>query len=297
MNLTSLHYPTIRISCASVPVPLRIRHNAAGVGNTEGMGFFARFRRQRAELLHVAIDQGEGPVVILVHGIASSSVTFELLVPMLSDRHRVIAIDLLGFGESPAPTDAQYTLEEHVAALSRTIDSLQLRDRFVLVGHSMGSLVSLRYAAVNRKRLTKLVLVSPPIYVAPDDLGDPVDRAAMGLYLKAYEYLRTNKEFTIRNAGVLARLSPIKNVLDVSERNWVPFVRSLENLIESQTAISDLAHVEVPVEVVYGALDPFLSLGGLRIVEQLRGVTVHRVEANDHLIRKRLARVVATAVG
>ena len=261
------------------------------------MGFFDRFRRPSGPLLHVAGDEGAGPVVILVHGIASSSVTFEKLVPLLVDGHRVISIDLLGFGESPAPENASYTLEEHVDALARTIDSLKLVGKFVLVGHSMGSLISSRYAATHPKRLSKLILVSPPVYVTPSAIGDPRERAAMGLYLKAYEYLRTNKTFTIRNAAMLARMSPIKNVLEVSERNWNAFVLSLQNLVESQTTISDLAAVTVPVEVIYGTLDPFLTPAGLRIIEQLRGVTVHRVEANDHIIRKRLARVVAAAIG
>lgn len=261
------------------------------------MAMFSWLRRARGPLLHIAGDEGTGPVVILIHGIASSSVTFEKLVPMLVGRHRVISIDLLGFGESPSPTGATYTLEEHVAALTRTIDSLGLREPFVLVGHSMGSLIASRYAAVSRRRLTRLVLVSPPIYVSPNAIGDPRDRAAMGLYLRAYEYLRSNKAFTIRNAAMLAKLSPIKNVLEVSERNWNAFVLSLENLIESQTTISDLAAVRVPVEVVYGTLDPFLTPAGLRIVEQMRGVTVHKVEANDHIIRTRLARVVAKAIG
>lgn len=260
------------------------------------MGFLDLFRR-RGPLLHLAGDEGEGPVIILIHGIASSSVTFEKLVPMLVDEHRVISIDLLGFGESPSPEGATYTLEEHVGALARTIDSLKLREPFVLVGHSMGSLIASRYAATRRRRLTKLVLVSPPIYVSPSAIADPRDRAAMGVYLKAYEYLRSNKAFTIRNAAMLAMLSPIKNVLDVSERNWNAFVLSLENLIESQTTISDLAAVRVPVEIVYGALDPFLTMGGLRIVEQMRGVTMHKVDANDHIIRTRLARVVAKAIG
>lgn len=261
------------------------------------MGFFDRFRRSRPPLLHVAGDEGIGPAVVLVHGIASSSVTFELLVPRLIDNHRVVAIDLLGFGESPAPKGARYTMEEHVAALSNTIDSLGLKDKFVLVGHSMGSLISARYAAINPNRLSKLVLVSPPVYVNPAAIGDPRDRAAMDLYLRAYEYLRTNKRFTMRNAAMLAKLSPIKNVLDVSERNWNAFVLSLQNLIESQTTISDLASVTVPVAVIYGTLDPFLTPAGLRIVGQLRNVTMHKVEANDHIIRHRMARVVATAVG
>lgn len=248
-------------------------------------------------MLHVAIDEGSGPVVVLVHGIASSAVTFENLIPLLTDRHRVIAIDLLGFGESVAPETAQFTIEEHVDALEDTLDSLRLRHPFVLVGHSMGSLIASRYAATNRRRLSKLVLVSPPIYVDPAALGDPVERAAMGLYLKAYEFLRTNQTFTMRNAAMLARISPIKNVLEVSARNWNAFVLSLENAIESQTTVSDIASVTVPVEVVYGTLDPFLMPGGLRIVEQMRHVTVRKVDASDHLVRKRLARAVAAAIG
>lgn len=267
-----------------------------GLGDTGDMGLLDIFR-PRGPVLHVAGDEGSGPVAILIHGIASSSVTFENLVPLLVDRHRVITIDLLGFGESPAPEDSAYDLHEHVQAVARTISSLKLRDRFVLVGHSMGGLIASRYAATNPKRVRKLVLVSPPVYVSPAAIGDPRERATMDLYLKAYEYLRNNKRFTMRNAAVLAKISPIRNVLGVSESNWTPFVRSLENLIESQTTISDLASVKAPIEVIYGTLDPFLTPVGLRIVEQLRHVTVHKVEANDHIIRKRIARVVATAVG
>lgn len=261
------------------------------------MGFFDRFRRKRTPLLHVASDEGDGPVVVLVHGIASSSVTFELLIPHLIDSHRAITIDLLGFGESPSPKGSQYTMEEHVAALAHTIDSLGISGKFVLVGHSMGGLISARYAAIHHSRLSKLVLVSPPVYVHPEAIGDPRDRARTDLHLRAYDYLRSNKRFTIRNAAMLSRLSPIKNVLDVSERNWGAFVLSLKNLIESQTTISDLASVTVPVEVIYGTLDPFLTPTGLRIVRQLRNVTMHKVEANDHIIRQRMARVVATAIG
>ncbi len=261
------------------------------------MGFFDRCRRSRPPLLHVAADVGDGPPVVLVHGIASSSVTFELLTPLLADHHRSISIDLLGFGESPSPKGAQYTMEEHVAALANTIDSLGIHEKFVLVGHSMGALISARFAAINNNRVSKLVLVSPPVYVHPEAIGDPRDRARTDLHMRAYDYLRSNKRFTIRNASMLSRLSPIKNVLDVSERNWNAFVLSLQNLIESQTTISDLASVTVPIEVIYGSLDPFLTPTGLRIVGQLRHVTMHKVEANDHIIRNRMARVVATAIG
>ena len=254
------------------------------------------WNRNRAPLLHVAIDEGEGPVVILVHGIASSSVTFQELVPRLRDSHRVIALDILGFGESPAPAGAHYTIDEHADALDATIRSLRLQAPFVLVGHSLGALIASRYTAENPQAVAKLVLVSPPVYLDPKSFGAARDRTTMGVYLRVYEYMRANKQFTIRTAKGLDRLSPIRNVLQVSEDNWEAFTLSLQNAIESQTTVSDIAAVRVPIDVVYGAQDQFIAAGTMRIIEQMRHVTMHRVEVNDHLVRARLARAVAKVV-
>ncbi|CAN5245541.1 hypothetical protein BH09ACT3_BH09ACT3_05150 [soil metagenome] len=251
----------------------------------------------RPPLLHVAVDRGDGSIVVLLHGIASSWVTFENVIPLIEGRHRVIAIDLLGFGASPVPPDADYSVREHVAAVERTLRQLRVRSEFVLVGHSMGALISTRYAATHPGRLSKLVLVSPPIYLSPTEIGNDRDRAAMGLYFKIYEFLRGNKDFTIRTAAQLARMSPIGGLLDVSERNWRAFVLSLERSIESQTTLSDLAAVEVPVDLIYGTLDPFIAPVGIQIAERFRNVTVHRITGADHAIRPKVARVVATAVG
>jgi pimeloyl-ACP methyl ester carboxylesterase len=267
------------------------------LGNNWRMGWFSKWRRRNVPLLHIAVDEGEGPVVILIHGIASSSNTFKELTPLLVDKHRVIAVDLLGFGESPSPEKCTYTIDEHVEAVANIIDTFNLNAPFELVGHSMGSLISARYAARNPTKVSRLVMVSPPIYVAPSAIADPLQRATMGAYLSLYEYMRANKSFTTSGALFLQRLSPIKNVLEVTERNWNPFVLSLQNSIESQTTISDVANVKVPIDIVYGTLDPFVFEGGLTIVAQMRHVTVHRVDANDHLIRKRLAKAVAAAIG
>jgi pimeloyl-ACP methyl ester carboxylesterase len=251
---------------------------------------------RRAPILHVAGDSGSGPVVVLVHGIASSSVTWQNVVPLLEARHRCIRIDLLGFGGSPAPPDAEYTLEEHVASLARTIRRLRLREPFVLVGHSMGALIAARYAAGPRRRLRRLVLVSPPVYLSANELSASSDRLRQDFYLRAYQYLRTHQAFTLRNAALLQRLLPIPELLELDERNWPAFVKSLEHAIESQTAVSDLAGVSVPVDVVVGDFDEFSSPGAMRIVERMTGVTMHRVRASTHLIRPRLARAVAQVI-
>ncbi|WBM80956.1 alpha/beta fold hydrolase [Cryobacterium breve] len=269
------------------------------------MGWWAamrdRFRRRRPPLLHIATDEGTGPVVILVHGIASSSVTFRELVPLLTPRHRVIAVDILGFGDSPAPEGCEYRLEDHVEALAATIRSLRLREPFVLVGHSLGSLIVARLAASpvtrfdRRTRISRVVLVGPPVYLSPSEIGDRWVRARVNVYLRVYAFLRENKERTITNAAIISRMLP-KGIFEITERNWTPFVKSLEHCIESQTLVSDIAILRVPVDVVYGSLDAFIQSGSLTVIERMRHVAMHRVEANDHLIRPRLARELAAVI-
>jgi len=265
------------------------------------MGFWGRLIERLhpalAPPLHIAGDVGEGPVIILVHGIASSATTFKRLIPMLSERYRCISIDILGFGQSPAPVGATYTIEEHVEAIHATIKTLRLRAPFVLVGHSLGSLLSARYTAVHPEQVSRLVLVSPPIYMSPSEISDPRVRAQVGAYLRVYEFMRANKNFTMATASRISKLFQLGDALEVSERNWTPFMLSLQNCIESQTTVSDIAAVRVPIDVIYGAQDQFIAAGTMKIIEQMRHVTMKRVDVNDHLVRTRLARAVAKAIG
>ena len=260
------------------------------------MGLLDVLGLRKTPLLHVAHDAGEGHAVVLVHGIASSSVTFENVVPLLSGRYRVIAIDLMGFGNSPSPLSSNYTLEEHVQALKRTILSLRIKGRITLVGHSLGALISARFAAENPTLLSQLVLVAPPVYVPGDTVIDPVERLHIDALQKLYDFMRQNPAFTSASAKALARLSPIKNIIAVNEQNWRAFSLSLEKCIESQTTMTDIAQVRVPVELVYGTRDPFLAPAGLRVVERMRGVATTRVEGMDHLIRPRFAKEIVRVI-
>jgi pimeloyl-ACP methyl ester carboxylesterase len=250
----------------------------------------------RAPKLHVAVDEGTGQPVILLHGIASSSATFDLVVPLLRDNHRVISIDLLGFGQSPAPATASYTLEEHVASVDRTIRSLKLTGRVTMVGHSLGSLIAARYAAENPSALTHLILVSPPIYLPGNTVLDPLERFQMEAYRMLQNYMRTNRVFTEAAARAASLLVPMKGGLEVTQKNWRAVSMSLENCIETQTAVTDLAQVRIPVDAIWGTRDPFMAPAGLRIIERMRGVASTRVDGADHVIRSRFAEEIARLV-
>lgn len=250
----------------------------------------------RAPKLHVAVDEGAGRPVILLHGIASSSATFDLVVPLLRDNHRVISIDLLGFGQSPAPATASYTLEEHVVAVARTIRSLKLSGRATLVGHSLGSLIAARYAAENPSALSHLILVSPPVYLPGKTVLDPLERFQMEAYRMLQNYMRTNRVFTEAAARAASLLVPMKGGLEVTQKNWRAISLSLENCIETQTAVTDLAQVKIPVDAIWGTRDPFMAPAGLRIIERMRGVASTKVDGADHVIRSKFAEEIARLV-
>ena len=246
--------------------------------------------------LQVVSDTGSGTPIIFLHGIAASSAIWKHVLPAAAAHNRCITIDLLGFGASPAPTLASYTIDDQVNALVRAIKRLELKQPFTLVGHSMGSLIAARYAARYPKNLKKLVMVAPPIYVQPTELSNIFERAQMDFYLKAYKYIRENKNFTLHNASIIQKLLPVSESLAITEKNWTPFVKSLEQLIESQTTLNDIASVTAPMEVFYGTLDPLNHTGVMKIVDRMKGIEVHAVEGEGHVVSKKVAAAVVKAL-
>lgn len=107
--------------------------------------------------LHYA-DIGEGPAVLLIHGLGGSWQTWLENLQALSVDHRVIAVDLPGFGASvKLPPPAK--MATHVDALAALLVDLELRD-VVVCGHSMGGLIALGLADRYSHLVRALVLVS-----------------------------------------------------------------------------------------------------------------------------------------
>jgi pimeloyl-ACP methyl ester carboxylesterase len=102
--------------------------------------------------------EGEGAPVVLLHGWGVSHESFADLASLLAERHRVLRLDLPGFGWSQAPPAAWGTAEyrDHVAAL---LDELAI-GRAAVLGHSFGGRIALRLAAEQPERVGRLVLVA-----------------------------------------------------------------------------------------------------------------------------------------
>lgn len=104
------------------------------------------------------IDLGEGPAIVFVHGLSGSWPNWLEQLPVLADRHRVIAMDLPGFGHSPMP-DERITISAYARILDGLLETLGV-SAATLVGNSMGGFVSAELAIAYPQRVERLVLVS-----------------------------------------------------------------------------------------------------------------------------------------
>jgi pimeloyl-ACP methyl ester carboxylesterase len=121
--------------------------------------------------VHVADFGGEGPSIVLLHGLGGSHVNWMRLGPLLAERGRVLAPDLAGFGRTP-PAGRRTTVQANARLVDRFVQEVAGAPA-ILVGNSMGGMVAILEAAVHPESVAGLVLVDPALPLAP---GVPRDR-------------------------------------------------------------------------------------------------------------------------
>src|SRR6266540_6380217 len=100
---------------------------------------------------------GEGPLIVLVHGITSTSECWREVMPWLADRFTVLAPDLLGHGESAKPR-GDYSLGAYASGVRDMLIALG-HERATFVGHSLGGGVAMQLAYQFPERCERLVLI------------------------------------------------------------------------------------------------------------------------------------------
>jgi pimeloyl-ACP methyl ester carboxylesterase len=107
--------------------------------------------------LHYVQWGEQGPPVVCIHGLTANAFCFQSFADDLASEYRVIAYDLRGRGDSDKLEDG-YSIPIHTEDLNELIDELGL-ERPIIIGHSLGALIALNFAAQYPDKLSKLVLI------------------------------------------------------------------------------------------------------------------------------------------
>jgi pimeloyl-ACP methyl ester carboxylesterase len=138
--------------------------------------------------MNVAVEGPEGaPPVIFVHGFPESHRTWRGLVPLMSEKVRMVMPDLRGFGATDKPQDVKdYATETLIADLFALADAFEI-ETFALVGHDWGGAVAWAAALRRNPRIQRLGIINSPhpLIFQKSLIEDPAQRAA-SQYMNAF---------------------------------------------------------------------------------------------------------------
>lgn len=259
--------------------------------------FFNSLRPPRS--LFVANDSGgkNKPVIILLHGIAATSKTWQPMIGQLdTEKYRVIALDVLGFGGSPMPTNCDYTVDDHVKYVHRTLRRMRIKSPYILMGHSMGSIIAAHYCQKFPKLVKRAYLLSLPLYPENIENRKNIPAKLTDFYIKAYNLMCEKKAFTIKYSQYLRKILRVDDGIDVNDKTWNSFKLSLKNTIINQNTYRELSSIKVPIHVFYGSLDQFLVQDNMKLLSAFDNVQTTKLRGVDHSVGLRFSKVVAAQI-
>ena len=230
----------------------------------------------------------DGPTVVLVHGLGGSHLNWDLLAPLLRPYARVLALDLPGFGLSE-PGERRTRVQDNVRVLDRFLTEVAGTPA-VLVGNSMGGMISILQTAAAPSSVSGLVLLDAAV-PGPRRALDPLVAAMFAAYsipmvgerVMSFRRKRSTPLRTVREMLRLCGVDPDALPADVIDRSvqllrrrqdvvgidkaFLTAARSLVRLLaDPRSYRRAMAAVDVPVLMVQGDADRLVPVAAARDV-------------------------------
>jgi pimeloyl-ACP methyl ester carboxylesterase len=265
------------------------------------------------EIFYREAGPQDAPVILLLHGFPTSSHMFRDLIPALSDRYRLIAPDLPGFGQTKSPPRGSfdYTFDNLARVMQHFVDKIGL-DRFALYVFDYGAPVGYRMASARPERISAIISQNGNAYL--EGLSD-----AWGPWQTYWrEPTAANREAcraslsadTIRDWQYLTgadprRLSPDGYTLDIAYMARpgaediqldliLDYRNNLERYPEFQTYFRSW---QPPFLAVWGSNDPaFLPAGATAYKRDIPGARVHLIDTGHFALETHADEIAAFIV-
>ncbi|HRF77003.1 MAG TPA: alpha/beta fold hydrolase [Chitinophagales bacterium] len=242
------------------------------------------------------VDEGEGEVILFVHGTPSWSFEFRNVIKFLSKKYRCIALDHIGFGLSEKPAKYDYTVQNHTASLLKLITHLQL-NQFTMLVHDFGGIIGLAAAEQIPEKIKRLIILNTWCRSIQDEPEYKKMKVILGSPLMPllYRYLNFSAKYILPAAfGERSRLTPeihqhfLRPFSKASERNGtIAFAKSLLRDQDYYASIGKKLTIlkDKPVLIIWGMKDEFITEKHLLwMQEQFPGSKVVRYDDAGHFV-------------
>jgi len=195
---------------------------------------------------------GQGPPLLILHGLFGSSDNWQTFAKLISDRYRVITLDIRNHGLSPHTDDFSYELIS--SDILQFVEEEKL-DSFFLMGHSMGGKAVAHFALHNPGRVSKLIILDISIKAYPPQYH---------IYFKAMLSMDLNRITTRTEADEWLK----QDIPDVVVRQFIlkNLVRNVEGLFRWKFNLDSLYknydNINAAIESVNPFLQPTLLISG-----------------------------------
>jgi len=244
---------------------------------------------RRPYKLSKTIDTRKGEqIILLIHGLGASSESWAPLIKELKGQNfRIIAYDLLGFGASPEGKTSDYSTEAHAKsiALSFKRDFGSRKKPVILIGHSMGCIISSKLVHKGWLRVSRLILYEPPLLT-------PTRSERKNIYKGIYAFLSKSPNLVITYSKLMSKRSKKSGNFDINPDNWRAFELSLKNTILGQTTLFELQNTKTPTDIIYGSYDFVVSRAQAKnLIAVNPNIVLHKV-SEIHDISPRAGRFI-----
>jgi pimeloyl-ACP methyl ester carboxylesterase len=244
-----------------------------------------------------AVERGNGPPVLFLHGIPTYSYLWRDLSPVVALNHRTIALDLSGFGRSEKHSSWDYSVAAQADAVRSALRQLGI-ERAAFVAHDFGALVAVELLAREPELCSHLVLLNTSLRPAAWNGGlSPL--SILRLPLAGELALALSRRWMLKRAMALYvdRIDRLTD--DVMGHYWWPFEHgfkgTLLNLARHRSATPDdferwrdtLRHLTIPALIAWGASDPTFTLADMRdLAALLPRARVQPITHANHFVQE-----------
>lgn len=254
----------------------------------------SHFGRHR---VHVR-ELGEGPPLLLVHGLMTSSYSFRYVFEPLSEKYRVIAPDLVGTGRSDKP-DVPYTPEALAIWISELMSTLGIRGASA-IGNSLGGYLCLELLLRDPEAFSRLVCVHPPgvpeprLWALGAALAIPGLREVLSTIVRKDPERWAHKNVHYRDETLKSKEEAREYGSALSTKEGArAFVRHLAEAVsakamrrfvrELETRKAKGEEVPIPLLLLYADEDPMVPPSvGPKLAERLPGARLEWIRGSSH---------------